>query len=253
MKRLLLIVFALLILNIPFIGNSRSNKLVFNTQDFPPFSYMKNNHVRGPGAEIIRLVCKEMGIRCSFNLLPWRRAVRMAKAGKANGLFVIGWNKPRTEWLYFSHPILTTEYGIFVHKNNKLKFKTIKNLGGYTVGVFGPSNTSNSLKKIAEQVKNMRIDMTPDDIAPFKKLNLGRIDAVYSNKDVGCEIIRQNKLKNIRYAGIHKKLKYYIGFLKKYNNKKTVDKFNAALKKLYKKGNIRSILNKYNISPAEIK
>src|SRR5712691_9227977 len=98
-------------------------QLTFNTQDFAPFNYEVNGVVSGPAADVIRKVCAEMKIDCPMTLLPWRRAQQEVEEGKINGMFVIGWNAERAKSLYFSPPLLETEYGFFVRDDNPLKFR----------------------------------------------------------------------------------------------------------------------------------
>ncbi|MDE1465250.1 substrate-binding periplasmic protein [Spartinivicinus poritis] len=241
------------------VASAQANTLIFNTQDFPPFNYEINNVVEGPAAEVIRTVCDMQGFSCKFNLLPWRRAQNEVKNGNANAMFVIGWNKARAEWLYYSPPLMQTEYGFFVRKNNNLTYLDSKDIAGYKIGVFGPSNTSNSLNKIKESmaskgIKPIDIKMVSDDVNIFKMLDdpNRNLKGVYSNKDVGLAIINQVKLKNIRYAGAQKKLKYFIGFSKKYTDKKLVDKFNHGLTELHKSGKLQEILSKFHMEAASL-
>jgi polar amino acid transport system substrate-binding protein len=227
-------------------------ELKFDTQDFAPFSYETNGVVSGPAADIIRKICSDMKIDCSFNLLPWGRAQEEVRNGKAHGLFVVGWNEERSKWLYFSSPILETEYGFFVRDDNPLKFKQNSDIKGYTVGVYGPSNTATALEKIKAEIKDLTIDITPADEAGFKKLSLGRVDAVFSNKDVGYDLMHKLGLKNIRYSGRQQSLKYYIGLSQKFTDKKLVDQFNAVFRNLYKRGVIQEILAKYKMDAAQL-
>jgi len=236
-----------------------SQELKFTTQDFPPFSYNINGVVSGPAVEIIRRVCAEMNARCSFRLLPWTRAQQAVKSGKANGMFVIGWNERRAKWVHFTPPILNTEYGVFVNSKNALQFSKLSDIQGYKVGVYGPSNTSNSLNKlrtkmVEEGLKAIRIDMRPDDESGFSKLALGRLDAVFSNRDVGLALIAKLGLKDkVRYSGPQRKLKYYIGFSMAHNEKKVLERFDAAYVKLYKSGEVKTILDKYSMEVAALK
>lgn len=221
--------------------------LIFNTQDFAPFSYLANGVVSGPAAEIIRRVCADMKIVCSIRLLPWRRAQQEVEEGAAHGMFVIGWNAERAKSLFFSPALLSTEYGFFVRNDNPLVFKQNNDVKGFTIGVYGPSNTATALEKIRDEVKNLTIDLTPGDEAAFKKLSLGRVNAVFSNKDVGNDILRKLDIKNIRYAGRQQALKYYIGFSQKFTGKKIVDQFNATFRSLYERGVIQEILARYRM------
>ena len=233
-------------------GFANGAELKFNTQDFAPFNYEVGGLVSGPAADIIRRICSEAKIDCSMHLLPWRRAQDEVANGTAHGLFVIGWNEERAKTLYFSPPILNTEYGFFVRDNNPLKFKQNSDVKGYTVGVFGPSNTATSLEKIKAEIKDLTIDMTPDDEAAFKKLSLGRVDAVFSNRDVGNDMMRKLSLKNLRYSGRQQSLKYYIGFSQKFTDKNLVDQFNTTFRNLHKRGVIQEILAKYKMDAAQL-
>jgi polar amino acid transport system substrate-binding protein len=241
--------FSALLLAVRFASGA---ELKINTQDFAPFNYEVNGVVSGPAADIIRKICSEMKIDCTMHLLPWRRAQDEVANGTAHGLFVIGWNEERAKTLYFSPPILNTEYGFFVRDDNPLKFKQNSDVKGYTVGTFGPSNTATALEKIKAEIKELTIDMTPDDESAFRKLSLARVDAVFSNKDVGNDMMRKLGIKNIRYSGRQQSLKYYIGFSQKFTDKKLVDQFNATFRNLYKRGLIQEILAKYHMEPAQL-
>jgi polar amino acid transport system substrate-binding protein len=227
--------------------------LKFVTQDFAPFNYERDGVVSGPAAEIIRKVCAEIHLECSFQLLPWTRAQNDAKQGKAQGIFVVGWNEARAKWLYFSPPILYTEYGFFVRQDNPLQFKHVEDVKGYRVAVYGPSNTSKSLEKVKAQIGDLTIDMSPKDESAFHKLSLGRADAVYSNRDVGNYLIKKLGLTNLRYAGRQRALEYYIALSQHYVEKPLVDRFNAALVELFRRGEAQAILRQGGLTPTDLK
>lgn len=197
---------------------SWAQDLKFTTQDFPPFSYSIDGAVSGPVVDTIRRVCAAMNAKCNFKLLPWARARQQVRDGETNGMFVVSWNEMRAQWVHFTPPIMNTEYGIFVKSTNTLEYSKPADIARYKVGVYGPSNTSNSLEKIRDKMiedglEAISIDMRHDDESGFKKLVLGRLDAVFSNRDVGYALTAKLGLKDkIRYAGAHRKLKYYIGF-----------------------------------------
>ncbi|MBF0452438.1 MAG: transporter substrate-binding domain-containing protein [Candidatus Magnetomorum sp.] len=235
------------------ISSSSAYDLIFTTQDFPPFSYQMGSYVAGPAADIIRAVCMDTDLKCAIYSKEWSNAQMDVKKGKAHGMFMIGWNKNRSSWLHFSHPILKTEYGLFVRKSNLLNYNTSTDIKGYNVGVYGPSNTSQSLLKIKKVIKDLRVDFSPDSATCFQKLSQGLLDAVYSNKAVGRSLINRLGLKNIRYAGRDKSLEYYYGFNQKYSDKATIDKFNKCFEKFHKNGVIHEVLSMYGMELAEIK
>ena len=102
------------------------------------------------------------------------------------------------------------------------------------------------------QIGDLPIDMTPDDEAAFKKLALGRVDAVYSNRDVGYDLIAKLGLKNIRCFGPHRTLDYYISFGQQSTDKAIVDRFFGTFRDLHKQGIIKDILATYKMEPAQL-
>ncbi|WP_159084748.1 substrate-binding periplasmic protein [Dongshaea marina] len=221
----------------------------FATQDFYPFNYKDKHVVSGPAADIIREVCHAMEMSCSFQLMNWLRAQWFVEHGRKNGLFVIGWNEERSKIFYFSPPIIDTEYGIFVRKDNPLKFTKETDILDYHVGVYGPSNTEKSLLKIKENINKLAVSVTNDDERQFQNLSDGKVDAVYSNRDVGYALINKLELDNIRYAGMHRQLKYYIGFAKAHNSASLIKRFNDTLIKLYQQGKLNGVYEKYDMQP----
>ncbi len=224
--------------------------LILNTQDFAPFHYKIatfGNKVYGPVPEIIRAACSEAGINCILRLYDdWGAAQELVKTGQAHGMFVIGWNAERAKSLLPSVPIIETEYGLFVRTDDPLHFVKIEDLNGYTVGVYGPSNTASTLRQIENALrgKDMQIHVKEDadDKPLFKELAEAHgVRAVFSNRDVGNSIIRGLGLSNVRYAGPYKKLLYYVGFSKNLVPKSIVDRFNEGFGNLQRKGLVQEI------------
>lgn len=224
-----------------------AEELRFNTQDFPPFSYLVDGKVTGPAVEVARAVCDEIKVTCSFKSLPWTRAQVEVEQGEADGLFVIRWSAEREKQLWFSPPVMTSAYGVFVHADDALQYAKALDLAGYTVGVYGPSATSRALEQIRDLVgreggKPITIEMRPDDESGFHKLSAKRVQAVFSNQEVGTAMLGKLGIKNIRYAGSAENFKYYIGLSRKTVDKVLVDRFNKGFRKLHLEGTITKIL-----------
>ncbi|MDC7217924.1 MAG: transporter substrate-binding domain-containing protein [Spirochaetales bacterium] len=224
----------------------------FATQDFYPFSYKKDGKIVGPGAEIIRTACKNINTDCTLCIQPWRRSIAMTQKGLAHAIFMVGWNKERTKWLTFSPAIMKTEYGFFECSGIPFTYIDPKSLIGKTIGVYGPSNTSHQLERLTKEAGgHVSITLTPDALTQFKKLSRFRIDAVYSNREVGQAIIRELKAQNIKYSSSQKKLDYYIAFSKKHAPAKFVKKFNREIERMKKSGELKKILDKYHMQMAD--
>ena len=235
-----------------------SDKIRFVTLEFAPFIYSENQNVAGPGRDVIAAVCQEANIECSYDIYPWRRAQNLMKSGDADGTMVIGRNPKREEWIRFTPPHFRTEYGVFVNSENPMKFKELSNLEGYKVGVFAPSNTATQLigiqqEMVAQVLTPIEIDEHPDDASGFRKLALGRVDAVYSNRDRGRKLIEEEELTDrIRYAGGYQGILYYAGFTRSFSDHSLLDRFDAAWRKLFGQGEIQAIIESYGLEPAKI-
>ncbi|MEM7021500.1 MAG: transporter substrate-binding domain-containing protein [Pseudomonadota bacterium] len=232
-----------------------AEKLRFVTLEFAPFIYGENQQVAGPGRDVIAAVCEEANIDCSFDIYPWRRAQELIRDGEADGMMVIGRNPEREEWLWFSPPLFRTEYGFFVSAENPLEFEDLSQIAGYRVGVFAPSNTATQLEGIRDQmvadgIDPIEIDQRPDDAAGLRKLAAGRLDAVYSNRDRGDAIIRDERLSaEVRYAGPHQAIFYYAGVTKTFPDRGLVDHFLDAWRRLFANGVAQSIIEGYGLEP----
>ena len=234
-------------------------ELTLNTQEFAPFHYTIDGGPAGPGVEIVKRVCAEMHATCTVKVLPWRRAQDEVQSGKADGMFLIGWNEKRAKWVHFSPPVLSTEYGFFFRADNPQTYEGLASIEGYKVGVYGPSNTASSLDKLqakmtAGGLKTIHLDMRPDDEAGFRKLGLGRLDAVFSNRDVGNALVAKLNLQGkVKFAGATKKLNYYVGFAIEHNDEAVLREFDAAFQRLHAQGVIKTILDPHNMVVAKQK
>lgn len=226
-------------------------EIKFATQDFFPFSYKENGKIKGPGIEIVQKICSKINVKYTVDIFPWRRSLAMCNKGQIQALFMVGKNKEREQNFKFSPPLIATEYGFFECINKPINYDGISSLHNMTIGAYGPSNTSYNLKNlIITSDNNITIDITPDDLTQFKKLARCRVDAVYSNKDVGLAIIKRLKIKNLTYAGTEKKLNYYIAFSTKHTPAMLIKKFNHYLLLMKESGHLQQILSKYNLQAA---
>ena len=251
-------VFSIFILAFLVPQTRASDKIRFVTLEFAPFIYSENQKVAGPGRDVIEAVCTEANIECSYDIYPWRRAQKLMKSGDADGTMVIGRNPKREKWIRFTPPHFRTEYGVFVNSENPMQFNDISELEGYKVGVFAPSNTATQLagiqkEMVAKDLTSIEIDEHPDDASGFRKLALGRLDAVYSNRDRGREIIEAEELTDrVRYAGGYQGILYYAGFTRTFSDHSILDRFDAAWRKLFDQGEIQEIIKSYGLEPALI-
>jgi len=225
----------------------------FVTEPSPPFNYLENGEVTGPAHAIIGAICADLGTDCSFELTKWDRAIGMARDGEVNGIFSVGKNTERLEWMHFSSPILATAYGLYVLDDNPLEFRQPADLAGYTVVTYGPSNTSQSLETLGDAVPDMEIVVESKLRLILRKFDAGRYEgraALYLNKDVVASLIDELGLEKLRYAGDHRQILYYVGFPKAATEQGFVDRFNGVLDRFKQDGTLATLLEPYGMTPA---
>lgn len=232
-----------------------TNAITFSSFEFPPFTQkLEKNKMSGPFKEMVSDICKEMGEQCTFLLLPNIRSKKMVSEGEVDGGFPYGWNQDRSKKLYFSVPFMVSEYGLFV-KSSKIGISNIKDIQGFKVGVFGPSNTSRSLEKVRESM--VKENLTPIEIKmrtdPTKgsilMLSEGRIDGYFSNKSAGLYLVNNNNISNVSYAFTSKNVTYFVAFPKATSDLNMVKKFNKAALKVFSRDNyLKEKLARWDIS-----
>lgn len=238
-----------------FSVNVTAEELSISVHDFPPFVTVDEGRVTGVFVDIVDRVSAATKIDTKIYLYPNRRSKSVLKEGKVNANFPLGWNKERDKWLYWSLPLMSTEYGFFTRVSERDEFNEIDDFSGQKVGVFGPSNTSYSLEMLSEELEArglepLHIQMLPNSNGQnFRKLMDNRIDAVFHNQDTGRSQLERFNIKGVVYAFGAKKINYYIGFSKEHTDKKLVDRFNLGLEKLQSSGELGDIVRRYNLRP----
>lgn len=241
------------IAGLAWIGCAQAESMTFVMQSFPPFVVDQKGHAEGPFPDVVRAVCASINISCKQQVYPWRRALRMAEEGDADGILVIQKLPEREKAFYLSEPIVRTSYAVFVHQNSTLSYSAPMDLEAYTVGVYGPSATSQAAEEIAKSAPAMSLVMEVSNLTVLRKLSAlryGERSAAVMNLDVGNYLLKQENIADIKVAGEIKKIEYFIGLSRKKVSGKQAEQFHAALHELTRNGTIKAIIEKYGMKPA---
>lgn len=227
-----------------------AESLHFVAEPFPPFNYIENGEAAGPTVKIVRDVCAHIKIECTFEILPWRRAMLLAEQGKANGIFAIINTPERAKVFYFSEPIVETAYSLYALDSSKFAYHTDSDLAGHTIGVYGPSGTSITLEEMAKSASGAKITMEVDTSTALRVLSSGGYGdegLILSNRDVTDLAIKAASIKNLRKVADARKIFYCIAFGKKSIDAQLFKRFDDALDKMLKDGTVKAILEKSNL------
>lgn len=224
--------------------------------EFAPFSFIdKQGETTGVLVEMARIACNQWPEGCDIKLLPNRRAKQVFHSGAANGHF-LGWNPQRAEQMWFSIPLLDTEYGFYSLPTSPIH--ALNQTAGKEVGVFMPSNTYYSLKTIDNELQDQGLPpmkirpFTAGNLQPIKMLIKQRFDAYFVNKAVGAYYAKQLGYSDLHYISSHKTVQYFLAFKKDHNAKQTVLEFNRLLLNLMEQGAFNELFKQWQVSPATI-
>lgn len=140
MKRLVTAILTTLIL-LPVAAMSQD--ITFGAMPLPPFVYEENGQATGSDVEIVREVCKHMGVKPDIQIMPFVRLLDAAKKGTLDGNFPIYHTKEREAFLSYSpEPHNVRRMVIIARKDSEMsisglddiKDKTIAVVSGYAYG-----------------------------------------------------------------------------------------------------------------------
>jgi polar amino acid transport system substrate-binding protein len=219
--------------------------LDFYTINLPPYSYV-NSKIDGPFKQVAQEVCKRSGISCSFKTAPWKRIMKQVKSGEYHACFVVGKNSSRENWMYFSDPVVETEYGFFIHSKVDNGPRSYGDLSDYNIVVHQKSNTAKKLKALKRDkghtfkiIEEIDVDTA---IKKFANKRYPENTLLYGNKDIYLYLFKNLKANNVHYLFKDKPIQYRFGFSKESVSKKDFNLFNKHLNELKKSGFVSRVL-----------
>ena len=186
MKRYIFIFCILLQLIVSPLTAAADKPLVFVGDDhFPPYSWEENGEIHGIDADIIRELGRRLGIQITIQLAPWKRLIHMTRTGQCDGSFSLFHTRDREAFaLYaFSHPIHISRFPLFYRQGSGIRFQTVKDLYGKTIGVnrgFAISEAFDAAVASGKIIVNIENNVDKNILLTAN----GRIDGFTNNYDV---------------------------------------------------------------------
>ena len=220
-------------------------KVVFTTMASEPYQgpdLLNEGYV----VEITREAFKRVGYDFEVKYLPWARAMFEAENGTTDGLMGAYYTKKRTKIFSYSEPIGKVQLVFFAKKTTQVKYKTLKDLSPYTIGVV----RGYAHNKDFDEATFIQKEETSTTELNLRKLLFDRVDIIADSRNVilfliatkypsfnnSLEVIHPPLQVNYLYNIFTKKVKGY---------KKKVKDFNRGLQMLKDDGTYDAILTKH--------
>lgn len=172
------------------------DKIIFTTEDYPPYNFLSNGVYKGVGYDQVMLIMKEIGVDYTVELMPWARAYAMAQSEAMTCVFTTAHTPERDHLFKWVEPIghdrniMTGKKGSDVHAEN------IEQARNYRVGTQRDDYTEAFLKKNGFE----KIDLAASLDLTLKKLESGRIDLIPLSEKFYYDLVDSGKPLEMKFV-----------------------------------------------------
>jgi len=232
---------------------SATEPLKVVTEEMYPLNYRDSSDgkLKGLSVEIAKTMLSASGQLVPIQLLPWRRAYRMALSRENTLIFSLVRSPERESLFHWIGPVHSLNgYLIALSTRDDIQLKTLDDANRYQIATISDYYTEDYL--LNRGIKRDKLESVPQGVQAIKMLLSGRVDLI-ALSDV-------NFSQNIRKLGLKPELNFKKKFKFKSENvklylalsKRTPDhlvkQFRAMYRQLEASGEFDRIYRKYNLN-----
>jgi polar amino acid transport system substrate-binding protein len=155
--------------------------MTFTTEDYPPFNLKgADGKVSGISTEIVQEALKRAGLTASFELLPWERALDMAKKQADTCVYSAVRNAEREKLFKWVGPLTGDQITLFAKADSTITLASVADAKKYKIGAYNGDAYGDFAEK-----QGLKLDRVPSDVQNMPKLTSGRIDLWVSGAKSG--------------------------------------------------------------------
>ena len=250
MKRIIATFICIFTILIYQLGFAEDLLIVRGNGQYPPNEMVINGDLQGVHIDLVREVASLLNVGIEFKSFPWKRAIKMIKAGKADAITYVGKSSERAAFIYFFDGNITsfTENALIVWKGQdklikysgnleELKPYRIAVLRGYFYGEeFGRADylTKHEVNKMEQMIELLRA----------RRIAI----AIVNVADLMFEFKDDPRLRKIIVLKPSvSKLPNYVGFSKLRKHEQLARKFSEKMTAFKQTEKYQAILEKYGI------
>jgi len=219
------------------------------TLHYPPYCYEENGEVVGFSADLLKEVFRRMDIPMQIKVLPWKRALKMVKDGRADAVFLAFKTEEREQFADFPEEMFIAEpTSLFVKKGSKITWNgELGSLNKYKVGRPLGYSSGTEFDNAVKSGVIPYIDGAGSPQITIRKLIKGRIDILVANR-----YLILDELKKMKKVGEIKELKpvinedpSYLAFSKKRDMRKIIEKYVEVIRGMKNDGSYQRIIDDF--------
>ncbi|GAB3259770.1 substrate-binding periplasmic protein [Chitinimonas naiadis] len=221
-----------------------AHALTFTTEDYPPFNLKgSDGKVAGISTEIVQEALKRAGLTAGIELLPWERALDMAKKQSDVCVFSAVRNAEREKLFKWVGPLVADDISLFAKADSSITLGSVADAKKYKIGAYNGDAYGDFAEK-----QGLKLERVPNDNQNLPKLASGRIELwVAGAKSGPYKASREGsgiKIKQLITMGDPKDSQMYLA-CNPSMPEETIKKLNDAVASIRKDGTADKIGKKY--------
>ena len=230
-------------------AGASADTLRFVTLSYPPYEYEDGDRVDGIVVRLLREAFSRLGHELEIEVLPWKRALLMARQGSVDGIFTVYKTEERLKFLDYTETVVMPQVvSIWALKGSNIPFDgTMESLREVPIGVVHGVSYGKVADEAIQDGTLRQLDYAPNSAHNIKKLLAGRTRAVIMN--------RYGALYHLRLQDGFDKVEElqpevsavpsYVGFSKARNLAGLRDRFDDVLQTMIASGAYQEIVDSY--------
>lgn len=226
------------------------SKTHFITENLPPFSYVKDNFLKGTSVEVLKAALEAVnvdGSAAQIHVYPWARGYKTTLKQPNTCLFSAVRTPARESLFKWVGPITNVNL-ILISQNKEIKIKHLEDLKNYTVTTIRQGIGHQLLRK--EGFAENHIDLSADISTMIEKIKRNRIDLLLENENVIFHTLKMKNMDSKRFIK-HYTLDFkplYFAFSKTTEDH-VVAKLQEGMDIIRKNGTLDSIIRRMPAAP----
>lgn len=164
-------------------------------EPYPPYTYgeLGGQVSGGIGVEIVKELFNRLGVEVEFELVPWKRALKMVEVGRADGTNLLMHTVDRERYLVFTDTVLEVRelFHYRADRINAFEWETFNDLKRYTIGLVNGYTYGDDFLTAIDRLK-LKVEYAESSVLALRKLFAGRVDLFLENEPVVKALVADN-------------------------------------------------------------
>ena len=152
---------------------------------YPPFTEgeIGKDAQGGLVVEIIREIFHRMDVPVSLELAPWKRVLKLAETGRADGVMLVMHSQERESYLALTESLFDECETLAFHKDRLAGFtwRTFSDLIPYRIGLVDGYAYNHALTEAVKEL-GLNVEYSSSTLANMRKLLAGRVDLIVESE-----------------------------------------------------------------------